>query len=63
MASAAPKNDKPAAAAAAEAKAEQPTAEQKSAAALEEDDEFEDFPVDGAFIFSPRPKIRRCHAD
>jgi len=35
--------------AAAEAKPEQPTAatEQKTAAALEEDDEFEDFPVDG----------------
>lgn len=37
--------DKPAAAS--EAKPEQPT-QQKSAAALEEDDEFEDFPVEGA---------------
>lgn len=37
--------DKPAAEA---AKPEQPQ-QQKSAAALEEDDEFEDFPVEGAF--------------
>ncbi len=36
--------------AAAETKPEEkPTAEQKPAAALEEDDEFEDFPVDGTY--------------
>lgn len=42
--------DKPAdkAATASDAKPEQPT-QQKSAAALEEDDEFEDFPVEGMF--------------
>lgn len=33
---------------AADTKTEQPT-EQKPAAALEEDDEFEDFPVDGVW--------------
>jgi len=43
--SAASKSDK--APAAADAKQEQPAVEQKPAAALEEDDEFEDFPVDG----------------
>lgn len=47
--------DKPAdkAAVTADAKPEQPT-QQKSAAALEEDDEFEDFPVEGVFDV-PRP--------
>ncbi len=44
--------------AAAETKPEEkPTAEQKPAAALEEDDEFEDFPVDGNA--SPRPSPPR----
>lgn len=37
---------------AAEPKAEQQTTQKKPAAALEEDDEFEDFPVDGMY----------CHA-
>lgn len=39
---------------AAETKPEQQTTQQKPAAALEEDDEFEDFPVDGSF---PSPFI------
>jgi hypothetical protein len=53
------KDDKPA-----ESKPEQqPTAEQKPAA-LEEDDEFEDFPVDGASSRRANiPKISRVHAD
>ncbi|KAK5635325.1 hypothetical protein RRF57_011037 [Xylaria bambusicola] len=44
-------SDKPAdkSAATSDAKPEQPTA-QKSTAALEEDDEFEDFPVEGMSV-------------
>lgn len=51
--------DKPAdkSATASEAKPEQPT-QQKLAAALEEDDEFEDFPVEGLFAI-PSPVSRR----
>ena len=38
---------------ASESKPEQQTAQQKPAAALEEDDEFEDFPVDGMSSIQP----------
>lgn len=51
---AAPSNksgDKPAT----EASKEQPQAQQKPATALEEDDEFEDFPVEGALFLYPLP--------
>lgn len=39
------------------------TTAQKPAAALEEDDEFEDFPVEGAFLLSSMPRQSKARVD